>query len=81
MNRSRSMAGEEFPWMLDLKIDAQGSWENLDEIAAQRSQSAVTEGEGALVAHLISLLVIFIGPSLTVGLLHDIWSEMEDLKI
>ena len=43
------------------------------------------EGEAAaassvLVAHLIQLLVIFIGEDLTFRLLHDVWPEMKDLN-
>ncbi len=81
LSRARSMAGGEITWILELKIDAQGTLENLDEMSLKHSPSAMPEGERALVAYLIHLLVIFIGSSLTLGLLRDIWPEMEDLRI
>jgi hypothetical protein len=39
-----------------------------------------THGERVLVAHLLGLLVTFIGPALTRRLLQDIWPKLEDLE-
>jgi hypothetical protein len=33
------------------------------------------EGEVVLIGHLLGLLVILIGPALTLQLLHDVWPD------
>jgi hypothetical protein len=37
--------------------------------------SEVMEGEVVLVGHLLGLLVLFIGPALTIQLVHQVWPD------
>lgn len=73
MSRALALAGAEIPWLRELRIKVDGSLEGVSEIEAKLGARAVAEGEVALLGHLLGLLVIFIGPTLTLGLLHDIW--------
>ncbi len=79
MDRGLVLASVEVPWLKAVQINANGSLEGLAELEAQRDLRAVTEGEVVLAAHLLGLLVSFIGPFLTVRLLRDLWPTMDDL--
>jgi nicotinic acid phosphoribosyltransferase len=78
--RAKALAGTEVPWLRELQIMADGSLEGLHELEAKFDSLSVTEGEVVLVSQLLELLVTFIGPALTLRLLHDIWPKMEKFK-
>ncbi len=80
LSRALVLAGYEVPWLRGLKMKADGSVEGLDELGTKLDAQAVAEGEIALVAQLLGLLVTFIGPALTLRLLRDIWPKIEDLE-
>ncbi len=71
--RSLTLASVEIPWLRQLRVQADGTLDGLAELTGGLDARAITDGEIALVGHLLGLLVIFIGPTLTLGLLHDIW--------
>ncbi|MBA2585380.1 MAG: hypothetical protein H0U99_02730 [Chthoniobacterales bacterium] len=73
LSRALALACGEVPWLCSLEIKADGSLVGLDELEAKRDSRAVAEGEAILAGQLLGLLVIFIGPALTLRLLHDIW--------
>ncbi len=73
--RALALASVEIPWLRQLRVHDDGTLEGEAEIEAKLGPGAIAEGEIALVGHLLGLLVIFIGPSLTLGLLHDIWPD------
>ena len=66
--------------MRALHIKADGSLEGLEKLEVKLDSREVAEGELVLVSHLLGLLVTFIGPALTLGLLRDIWPKMNDLE-
>jgi hypothetical protein len=80
MSRALTLTGAEVPWLRALQIQADGSLAGLGDLEAKNELRAVTEGEAVLAAQLLGLLVTFIGPALTLRLLHDIWPKMDDLK-
>ncbi len=84
LSRALALAGVEIPWLRQLRVHDDGTLEGVAEIEAKLGPGVIAEGEIALVGHLLGLLVIFIGPSLTLGLLHDIWPgwkiEMADFE-
>ncbi len=73
--RALALACEQTPWLCALQVQADGSIKGLDELEAKLDSRAITEGEVVLVGQLIALLVIFIGPALTLGLLREIWPK------
>ena len=80
LSRAQVLAGSEVPWLRELRIKPDGSLAGLGELEAKADLRSVAEGEVALAAQLLGLLVTFIGPALTLRLLHDIWPKMEDVK-
>lgn len=75
--RAKALAGTEVPWLVELEIKTDGCWENLREMEAKLDADALAEGEVFLVGQLFGLLVIFIGPGLTLQVVHDIWPKWE----
>lgn len=74
LSRALALANDETHWLKDVHVNADGSLEGLDE-AQSVSQSEVEEGEVMLVAHVIELLVTFIGEGLTLQLVQEAWPE------
>lgn len=80
LSRALSLARAEVPWLQDLEISKEGALEGVDELESRLGAKAVAEGEVALVAELLGLLITFIGPDLTKRLLHESWPQMENFK-
>ncbi len=66
--RALTLAQREAPVLDDVRVTATGTLEGLEGEAAQASVT--------LIAHLIELLTTFIGESLTLRLLRDIWPDL-----
>ena len=79
LSRSLALASDDVPWLHALHIRADGSLEGLKELEAKLSAEEFALGEVALLVRFIGLLVIFIGPTLTLQLLHDTWPKMDEL--
>lgn len=73
--RALVLAGTEIAWLCELKIGPDGSLLGLEELEAELASRPAAEGEVVLVGHLLGLLVTFIGPALTLQLLHDVWPK------
>jgi len=78
LSRALTLAGAEIPWLRKLGIKSDGSLEGLEELKTIIDSRQMAEGEIALVSQLLGLLITFIGPALTLQLLHDIWPKMND---
>lgn len=83
LSRALALANDEFHWLKALHVKADGSLEGLDDPQPQDATGDVSEGEIVLVAHLIGLLMTFIGKGLTLRLVQEAWPEgvFEDLKV
>ena len=75
LSRALALTCGEVSWLCALQVKADGTLEGLNELEAKLDPRAITEGEAVLVGELLGLLVIFIGPALTLQLLHGIWPE------
>ena len=72
--RALAIARPEAPWLSSIEIDASGA---IDLAKAKPAiASEIAEGEIALVAALLELLVTFIGELLTLRLLRDAWPKL-----
>ena len=80
LSRALVLASAEVPWLRALQIRTDASLEGLDAPEVKLDSRVFAEGEIALVSQLLGLLVTFIGPLLTVQLLHDIWPKLDDLN-
>lgn len=81
LSRALALAGAEVPWLRALHIKADGSLEGVDGLDRKLGSRTVAEGEVALVSQLVGLLITFIGPALTLRMLHDIWPDMDDFNL
>ncbi len=81
LSRALALGCAQVPWLCALQIEADGSLEGLDELEAKLDARSITEGEVVLVGQLLGLLVVFIGPALTLGLVHDIWPRWTILNL
>ncbi len=72
LTRSLTLAQREAPVLRTVRVTESGALEGLSGEAAAACAT--------LVAYLIELLTTFIGESLTLRLLHDIWPELPVLE-
>jgi hypothetical protein len=66
--RALTLAKQESPVLGAWEVKADGSLQGLNGEAAQSG--------AVLIAHLIGLMITFIGESLTLRLLHDVWLDL-----
>lgn len=86
MRRALALARKEVPSLQTAKITAEGRLEGIGEHPADATTDA--EEATAITAHLLALLVTFVGEPLTARLMRDLWpdaphpttAESEDLK-
>ena len=73
LSRALALAKSDVPALQTVKIKPDGSLEGFAERA---------DGDGgiALIAHLLGLLVTFIGPTLTLQLLQDVWPQLDEFN-
>jgi hypothetical protein len=77
VSRALALAGAEVPWLRALQNNSDGSLKGLHELEAKLDSDAVTEGQVILLSQLLELLVTFVGPTLTLQFLQDIWPKDE----
>ena len=75
LSRALALAQDNARWMKAVHITKDGSLEGWDEAQGRRSKDEIAEGEIILIAHLIGLLVTFIGAGLTLRLVQEEWPE------
>src|SRR5215213_3756121 len=75
--RARALAAAEVPWLVELEIKVDGSWGDLDGLEEKLDAGILGQGEVFLVGPFLGLLVTFIGPAVTLRVVHDIWPKWE----
>jgi hypothetical protein len=75
-------AQAEIPWLGAVKMKDDGALEGLEELNAKRNPDELLEGGVVLVAQLLGLLTAFIGQTLTLRFVREIWPEvpLDDLN-
>jgi hypothetical protein len=76
LSRALVLANAEAPWLRAVHVKADGSLGGLDELGGQVDPKKTTEGSVVLLAQLLGLLVAFIGGSLTLRLVREIWPKI-----
>jgi len=78
VRRALALAREEVPSLQSVKIGADGRMEGFEQIVAGAG-TAAARGEAAIAitAHLLELLVTFIGESFTLRLVREAWPDTE----
>ena len=77
LSRALTLARAEAPGLSAVQVAADGCLRGLDQFESQIDIDEEQAGEGGaiLVAHLIGLLLTFIGEGLTLQLVRDVWPE------
>lgn len=74
--RALALAASEVRWLREIGVGIDGSLEGLDTILAPVTPDEALNGGTVLVAHLIGLLVAFIGERLTLQIVREVWPKM-----
>ena len=73
LSRALTLARQESPAFGALEVKPDGSLAGMNDVAAHSG--------AVLIAQLIGLMITFIGESLTLRLLHDIWVDLPDSEV
>jgi hypothetical protein len=73
LRRALALASKEFPALAGVKVSADGHMERFEELVAK---SDANEAAVAVIAHLLWLLINFIGEPLTVKLVREAWPDV-----
>ena len=76
LSRALALAHADAPRLRAVHVKADGSLEGLDELGAQVDPDEIFQGCVVLLAQLLGLLVAFIGESLTLRLVREVWPNM-----
>jgi hypothetical protein len=79
LSRALVLAGAKVPWLVELRVNKDGSLQGLAELKGKPGGNTSMQGELILVSQLLGLLVTFIGATSTLRLLQDIWPRIDDL--
>src|SRR5688572_29034880 len=81
LRRALALASEDVPSLQNVKIGWDGHLEGWEQFAADTSTGAAgDEAAVAITAHLLALLVTFIGESLTLRLVREAWPEISSVQ-
>lgn len=76
LGRALALASAEVPWLRGVQLEADGSCAEPQDIKVLGGAAEVSRGSTILLAHLLGLLVSFIGEELSVRLMRDIWPSL-----
>ena len=71
LSRALALANAEVPWLRAVHVNADGSFEGLDELEGQVDPEEIAVGCVVLLAQLLGLLVVLIGENLTLRLVRE----------
>jgi len=74
--RALALASVEVAWPRAVRVAADGTLEGLDEPESPAGLEEILEGRVVLVAQLLGLLIVFIGESLMLRLVREIWPRL-----
>jgi hypothetical protein len=76
LRRALALASAEAPSLQSIKVGAAGRLEGFEQVAADTGTAAGgSEAAVAITAHLLGLLVTFIGEPFTLRLVREAWSD------
>ena len=74
--RALNLAGGKVPWLRGVQLAADGSLAGLEELQQQVEPNDFRQGGAVVLAHLLGLLVAFIGEPLTFRLVREAWPRI-----
>ena len=75
LSRALALARTEVPSLSVVQVAADGSLQGLEKLEPQIDKDQARDGGAILIAHLIGLLLTFIGEGLTMRMVQDVWPE------
>jgi len=75
LSRALTLARAEAPSLSTVQVAANGSLEGLDQLEPQIDKDQAREAGVILIAQLIGLLLTFVGESVTLRMVQDVWPE------
>lgn len=75
MRRSLALARAEAPSLKSVTLTPDGCLEGIEQLVSDTPKGAA-DASVAIIAHLLGLLVMFIGEPLTLRLVHDAWPDL-----
>lgn len=76
LTRSLALASSEVSCLRTVQVGADGSLAGLEELSTQFAPEELLESRVVLLAQLLGLLVVFIGPGLTTRLVAETWPKI-----
>jgi len=76
-SRALALAAADHPWLSKLSIKDDGSLDDFAAVHAEPNSTARVQGGVTMVAHLLGLLVTFIGSSLTLVVVKESWPKAD----
>lgn len=76
LTRALALATIETTWLSQASVSGNGDLDGLQDIGREMDPNVFLEGRVVLLAQLLGLLVTFIGPALTWGLVDEIWPDI-----
>ena len=73
--RALALANADVPALKTLRVQSDGKLDRFGELAQSQDPEAILNGAIALVAHLLGLLMTFIGQPITLRLVQDAWPD------
>jgi hypothetical protein len=77
LSRALTLAMAEAPDLSAVHVAADGSLQGLDELGPQTHTEQARDGGAILIAQLLGLLLTFIGKSLTLRMVQNVWPEAD----
>jgi hypothetical protein len=83
LSRALVLASQEVSWLRALRVEEEGALGGLEDLPSPPAPGELFEARVVLLAHLLGLLVAFIGENLTLRLMREVWPEgsLDDLHL
>ena|ERR1039457_1147160 len=76
LSRALVLAQADVPWLRAVTVKTDGTLGGLEKIHAQLAPYELLEGRIVLLAELVGLMIAFIGESLTLRLVREVWPKV-----
>ncbi len=76
LSRALVLANAEVSWLREVHVNPDGTLDGLEKAHVQVDQPEFLKGSVVLLAHLLGLLVAFIGLNLTLRQINEIWPKL-----
>ena len=76
LSRALALSKAESPWLRTVQVESDGSLDAPEGLGGKVQPGKLREGQIILLAHLLGLLVAFIGDNLTMRLVGEIWPKV-----